>query len=1026
MLNKGFWRIFICAFFFSFTALAASTEISVRSGIHSNFNRLVFDQAGSLPYSLSQQNGQVVLDVQKELRLNLSAINLKALPLIKEIISQTPQAGATRIVITPSGKSGYKSFVNEGNLVIDILKPVNEAKISTLTPKQAQEDARKREVVATPLENKPEPEALGKVREEKKEAPAVQKAETPPIAKLAPASGTLPDIFKPKSMEFFSGLSDDPSNRLLGDLPFLIEKTDRGIKVEFAFDREVPASIFKRGNRIFAVFDRPLKLIMSPESIKDRSVMTSLRQLDVKSATVVEIHVLPGINPQVSRNADSWILTFIPSTFAPDVPAQVLSEPESLEGPRVAIPMEAARSVVEFTDPVVGDTLFAGTSVALGRGVPESYRFIDFELLPSVQGVGVVALSDNLILKSDDTFFSVQNSRGLRLAPTDLKEEAKQGLRIFRFDDWRREDKGNFIRAENDFFKTLSMSGEYQKPAIWYDLARFYIGYGFWSEGISILEKLTKVDPDMAKKPEMISLLGAGHFMLSHYDKAYEYLLSPQLDAYPEVALWRGGLAAKQALWDTALQQFAEGGAIPSSWPTLAKEKLSFLAIDTALATDRAPDAERILQGFESSLDRNDFRKLSRARVFDYHSARIAYAQGKVQEAIDLWQKSSASDDQYVRTRSEFELINAQLKKKAITVPEAIERLERLRFAWRAARVKPKNTNLKIVEEDFEFKVLEALGRAYVENGDYRKALSSLRDAIAAFDQVRDTSALSKLMTDTFDKLFYEGEADKMPALKALALFDEFRELAPVDEKGDVMIEKLVDRIVALDLLDRASELLEYQVKFRLKGLEKSRIGTRLALVYILNNDPKKALATLEETEGPGISNELKRQRRLLKARALFETGKGPQAIALLFNDFDQEADLLRADIYWRSQEWELAGNVIERLLDQAETLKRQKPESFSDNQIREMILNLTVAYALARKEDEVIDLRRRYAREMAGSPYADIFNLITDSTFNAASPEGISTFNELSKRFAKIDMFERFINAYRQQLLTQGLSSVN
>ncbi len=43
-----------------------------------------------------------------------------------------------------------------------------------------------------------------------------------------------------------------------------------------------------------------------------------------------------------------------------------------------------------------------------------------------------------------------------------------------------------------------------------------------------------------------------------------------------------------------------------------------------------------------------------------------------------------------------------------------------------------------------------------------------------------------------------------MPAIDALSLFYDFRDLTPVGRRGDEMIRKLADRLVSVDLLDQA------------------------------------------------------------------------------------------------------------------------------------------------------------------------------------------------------------------------------
>ena len=84
--------------------------------------------------------------------------------------------------------------------------------------------------------------------------------------------------------------------------------------------------------------------------------------------------------------------------------------------------------------------------------------------------------------------------------------------------------------------------------------------------------------------------------------------------------------------------------------------------------------------------------------------------------------------------------------------------------------------------------------------------------------------------------------ADEVSPVNALALYFDFRELTPVGDEGDTMIRQLADRLVEVDLLGRAAQLIQHQVTFRLKGDEKARVGTKLAAIYILDRQYDKAM----------------------------------------------------------------------------------------------------------------------------------------------------------------------------------------
>src|SRR3546814_13655683 len=90
-------------------------------------------------------------------------------------------------------------------------------------------------------------------------------------------------------------------------------------------------------------------------------------------------------------------------------------------------------------------------------------------------------------------------------------------------------------------------------------------------------------------------------------------------------------------------------------------------------------------------------------------------------------------------------------------------------------------------------------------------------------------------MSDEFAKLFLDGGAQSLPPLTALALYYDYRELTPPGPEGDEIISKLADRLVSVDLLNRAAELIEHQITYRLRGDARAKAGARLAVVYLLD-----------------------------------------------------------------------------------------------------------------------------------------------------------------------------------------------
>ena len=257
------------------------------------------------------------------------------------------------------------------------------------------------------------------------------------------------------------------------------------------------------------------------------------------------------------------------------------------------------------------------------------------------------------------------------------------------------------------------------------------------------------------------------------------------------------------------------------------------------------------------------------------------------------------------------------------------------------------------------------------------------------------------------DRLYLEGGAERMQPLTALALYDEYRELTPAGSEGDEMIGRLADRLVGVDLLDRAVALLDHQIKFRLKGEKRAEAGTKLALVHLLNRKPKAALKALRTTFRPGLPQQTQDDRRRMRAKAMFELGKNKEAVGLLAGDVSTAADQLRADIYWRAQNYQEAAKVLQRLA--GGPLREGK----YDLTRAQRVLNWAVAMRLDKDEAGLKLARELYGPAMKNGPLGDAFRyIVIPKTTVTGDLEGIS------KRITEIDQFEAFLNNYRERLL--------
>ena len=249
-----------------------------------------------------------------------------------------------------------------------------------------------------------------------------------------------------------------------------------------------------------------------------------------------------------------------------------------------------------------------------------------------------------------------------------------------------------------------------------------------------------------------------------------------------------------------------------------------------------------------------------------------------------------------------------------------------------------------------------------------------------------------------------------MKPFEALALYDEFPELVPAGAEGDAIQQGLAERYLEMDLPDRAAPLLEDQVQHRLQGLDKARVGTRLAQIRMIDGKPELAVKALAETAADNLPPELASERRLIEADALYRLGRAPEALALLADATDPAAGKLKVRIFWQLKEWQEAAGAITALLADA------KPEGLDADQA-DYVQNLAVALTLAGDKAGLARLRQLYGAAMAETPNAAAFQLLT-TDLEAANA------GDLAAKLAGVAALDAFMTDYHKRYVAPAANA--
>jgi hypothetical protein len=370
----------------------------------------------------------------------------------------------------------------------------------------------------------------------------------------------------------------------------------------------------------------------------------------------------------------------------------------------------------------------------------------------------------------------------------------------------------------------------------------------------------------------------------------------------------------------------------------------------------------------------------------------LAEALGHDKDARNDYNFAVDSPDRAAAAEAKLRDIMLRQKRNEIGQADALRELETLAMIWRGDGV--------------EVKALQLLARIYSDTGHYSESLAAAKTST----RLQPNSELSRQGQDAaaalFAQIFLSPKGDDLPPVDALGMFYEFHELTPIGRRGDEMIRRLADRLVAVDLLDQAADLLQYQVDKRLEGAARAQVAARLAMVYLTNRKPDRAISALRTTRIADLSGELRQQRLLLEARAQSDVGRHDLGLDIISNIVGREAIRLRSDIYWASRRWRESSEQIELYYaDRWRDFKPLNPVEKSD------VIRAVVGYALAEDALGLARFREKYAPLMSGE--AD------RAAFESASRPAASNSAEfalIAKMAASVDTLDGFLREMKMR----------
>lgn len=792
----------------------------------------------------------------------------------------------------------------------------------------------------------------------------------------------------------------------------------------FNWEEPVAAAFFLRAGHLYAVFDEPdaSRLAGLPEPPAAFGPGSFIQADD---GTALRFPLSKPVGIGVTRTAEGqWIIEALPS---PSPPRPVAIERVDGSAALRLVFAPGAR-VVSLVDPVVGDRIEILPARDLGIGQPADRRFVDLELLSTVQGMAWRSLNDRLVAERDDNGLVISSPDGLSLStltpeqPTspepevleamaekDPEEESPREPVIVRPAIVTTEDDAAQVRdtpKPSSYFDLAGagvkrpLVGEYrrirrqaitkappeERDRARLDLARLLVSERLATEARTVLNAISdEAEEDVVLQKRALG--GVSAFLIGHLAEASSLLLDPGLNEDEEIDIWRAALDSAGNKWQAAADRWRDANGLLNVYPPRLKLDLGLMALEAAIETG---DDKMIQSGI---------RRLTSLPLSPYDQARVdamkalkAERAGDLEHARALLAGLTDSPNPAIRTLANFQLMAMGLDADPHQ-PDLLATLDRRIPTWRG--------------HPQEQAMLDKLARRYRDANALRKALETWRRLIRLYPETANRDDVKMARQDTFMQALANTTKPVIDLLDVYAIYLDFTNLLPNDPEAREVHRNLARHLAALDLLDEAIDLFQSLMTSTDDALERAELAYEIATLMLWQDRPAAALSALNEAEGlsAALPPQLNEKRRLVGSEALARLGRAEDALRELRDLQSQSAQRLRARILWEERRWRRLAAVIELYFTDTDLTS---PMTEDDQK-------LVLWLALARLNDgaagQLSALRERFGAVLQGGPHADAFDVATQSANTANDIEGLIA--ETANQLAELERFRKASPAF-------------
>ncbi len=941
---------------------APPATLTMSSASLPTLERLIFKAPAETKLASNLSDGTLKLVFDRPMNVEAAAIR-NALPTDIDLTGLDAGKEALSLTLSLPKDWQVRSFDDETGLVVDLLRPVKQEAPSLVELSKPPAPTPPAPAATPPTEPAPKSAAT---------APAAKPA-TPPTQAVA-AAPTAPEV-----------------------PPGPVAITVDGKRLDFRFTRPTGAAAFLDAGVMTLVFDTrdtidPAKLAgLMPKLIEDSTVTREGK------VTLVRLRLAGQPLARVFDNGPTWSLDLGEDAGRPATPVEPQRSMDERGQTIVAVPLAGLTGIHWLETGPAGLPVAVATATGPTRLTPKPYQFVEFGLLPTAQGLAVQPHADDVAVRAGTEQVRIGRSGGLNVsldigAPLPKPEEKagkQEAAPLLDGDAWARLRLDNPRERARALMLDITDASRGRKSEARLALARFYAANGLMPEAAGPLNALLADDKAMRGNREALFLRGVIATGMHRHQQALAAFDAGPIKDDVEAGLWRALVEERLNRNAQALVGFRRAESVLDRYPLHLQGEFREAMARTALAQQDIAVAERQIQAL-ADMPRGSFDQEHLALL----QAQLDDISGRPEAAMNGYKPLFEAKSRPVAAEAQLRAVKlADAEKRTDIKPEeAIARLETVSVIWRGGRL--------------EIEALAGLGRLYADQQRWRDAFMVARRANENFTEDPLTSRMHDETAQRFAELFSGSGLGKLPRIETLALFYDFKEFLPIGRRGDEITRLLADRLVELDLLDQASEILKYQMDRRLSGAARSTVAARLAMIDLMNGKPADAVRALNTTRLVELPADVKRARLLLEAKALSDLSRTDQALEMLEVERGPEIDRLRADIYWTGRRWREAGEAYERLLGES-----WRGDGALGDSERADVMRAGVSYVMASENLSLDRLRSKFAPKMARGADARTFAFITGADRTRAAD-----IREMARATANADTLSDFLKAYRER----------